>query len=363
MLIYNVLECTSYDRLSNIERYFEVQNHPEAMTDKQVGSRARVTVRNVLKHENAVLGIILAVLVIVMAVLTRGKTISRQNATTILLQSSSRGLASIGQLFIILTGNIDLSIGGLGLMCMILAGRLITTQPGLSLLSEPVGIGFAIPIMFLVGLGIGAVNGVAVSRLFMPSLIVTLAMWEITKGAGYIVSGGGLTLRLFPRSLAFFGQGVIGGVPVPIIMFVSAAVVAYFVLNYTTFGRQVYAVGGNPVSAWLSGIKVQNIQLAVFVVSGFMAPFAALTILARTMSAGVGCVLNFELDSIAAVCVGGVSLMGGRGTLIGAMIGVLIFGVINNGLNIFEVPPAMQEIVRGVIIFVAVAVDYWRRRR
>jgi len=140
------------------------------------------------------------------------------------------------------------------------------------------------------------------------------------------------------------------------------AIVAYFVLAHTPFGRQVYAAGGNPLSAWLSGIRVREIQFAVFVIAGFLAGIGGIVHTARVMSASMRSLGGLELDSIAAVCVGGVSLMGGRGTLIGVVIGALIIGVINNGMSLLGAGPAMQGIVKGVIIIAAVAIDYIRRR-
>jgi ribose/xylose/arabinose/galactoside ABC-type transport system permease subunit len=143
---------------------------------------------------------------------------------------------------------------------------------------------------------------------------------------------------------------------------IFAAVISYLVLSYTTFGRSVYAVGGNPVSAWLCGVNLKRIQLIVFIISGFLSGLAAIIMTGRVMSASMKSLTGLELDTIAAVCIGGISLMGGRGSLIGAIVGVLIIGVINNGLSILGASPAMQGIVKGTIIIAAVAVDYLRKR-
>ena len=141
------------------------------------------------------------------------------------------------------------------------------------------------------------------------------------------------------------------------------AVVGYFVLYFTTFGRSVYAVGGNPISSWLSGVNVRTVQSTVYIISGFLSTIAGLITLSRTMCASMGSTAGLELDSIAAVVIGGVSLAGGKGSMIGVLLGVLIIGVINNGMNLAGLNIWMQDLVKGGVIFAAVAIDAWRSRR
>lgn len=296
---------------------------------------------------------ILLIMIAVLGIITKGLTVTRSNITNIWLQSSMRGIAAMGQLFVILTAGIDLSIGGVALTVAILGAKLMTGQPTISVT--------AIVAMLAVGTGIGVFNGSLVSRIGMPALIVTLGMWQMTKGFSYLLCRGQTILNL-PPPLNFFGAGYVAGVPVPVIIFIAVAVVAYLALNYTSFGRSVYAVGGNPVSAWLSGIKVKNILFLVYVIAGFLGALAGFIMMSRVMIGGLTTVVGLELDSIAAVVIGGVSLMGGKGNVIGAVIGVIILGVINNGMNVFAVSPAYQDIVKGAIIIVAVAADYIRRR-
>ena len=317
--------------------------------------------RRFFRNENATLLGVLIALIGGMAVITNGLTISRANMMNILLQSSIRGVASVGQAFVMLSAGIDVSVGGIGLMSAILGASLMTKAPYLNIIGYPVSLYGVIPIMLLVGAAWGVINGLSVSRIRMPALIVTLAMWGITGGVGFQISGG-RSISSLPDQMAFVGQGRILGIPVPVIIFIVVAVIAYFVLEHTTFGRSVYAVGGNPVSAWLSGINVKNVQFMVYVISGFLAGSAGVILTGRVMSASMRTLGGLELDSIAAVCVGGVSLAGGKGTLIGAIIGVLIIGVINNGMSVLGAGPAVQGIVKGAIIFTAVAIDYTRRR-
>ena len=148
----------------------------------------------------------------------------------------------------------------------------------------------------------------------------------------------------------------------PAIIWIAVSVTAYLILQHTTFGRSVYAVGGNPVSAWLSGINARRVLFLCYVISGFFAAVASILCMGRIMSASMNSLMGLELDAIAAVCIGGVSLAGGRGNMIGVVLGVLIIGVINNGMSVLMAGPAMQGIVKGVIIFSAVAADYIRHR-
>jgi ribose/xylose/arabinose/galactoside ABC-type transport system permease subunit len=187
-------------------------------------------------------------------------------------------------------------------------------------------------------------------------------MWEMAKGAAFRV-GQGYSIESLPNSLIFFGSGKVAGIPVPVIILIVLFVIGYFILHYTSFGRSVYATGGNPASAWLSGINVKKIQFLVYVISGLLAGVSGAMISARTMRASMQTLTGLEIDSIAAVTIGGVSLMGGRGTVIGVLIGVFIIGVINNGMSILRTSPELQGVVKGAVIIAAVAADYLRRRR
>jgi ribose/xylose/arabinose/galactoside ABC-type transport system permease subunit len=328
---------------------------------KPLSDTARDIAKRFFRHENAVLIAFLTALIAGIAVLTKGLTITRVNIMNVLLQSSIRGVASVGQAFVILTAGIDVSVGGVGLMCSILGASLMTKTAELNVIGHPLPTYAAIPIVLLVGTSWGILNGSLVSRVGVPPLIVTLGMWQVATGVGFRITEG-ISVSELPESLAFLGSGSISGVPVPVIVFVAVAVVGYFVLEHTTFGRTVYGVGGNPTSAWLSGINVKRTQFVAYIVSGFLAGLAAVVFTGRVMSASMQTLEGLELDTIAAVCVGGVSLMGGRGNLIGAIIGVMIIGIINNAMSVLGAGPAMQSIAKGVIIYTAVAVDFIRRR-
>jgi ribose/xylose/arabinose/galactoside ABC-type transport system permease subunit len=330
---------------------------------KTFGDTAKDIARRVARHEDVLLSLVLAAIIAVFGVLTHGKTVALDNMKNILIQSSARGMAAIGQTFAILTGGIDLTPTGLALFAGVI-GAWSTTQGAYG--QPPMGPGWPLPvgvlIMALVGIGIGAANGALVSRVGIPPLIVTLAMWNITKGATLRISGG-FTITGLPPAMGFFGQGYIGGAPVAAIIFGVSIAAAYFVLNYTRFGRSAYAVGGNRVSACLCGINVPKTQFLAYVISGFTAAIASIILMSRAMSASLFIAANLEIDSIASCVIGGISLAGGRGSIIGALIGAIIIGVINNGMNLVGIPHGMQDMAKGAIIVTAVAIDIVRRRR
>ena len=323
---------------------------------------ARDIARRLLRHEQGALIVVLAAVIVGMGVATGGLTLSRINATNVLLQASFWGVAAVGEAFVILTAGIDISVGGMGLFASMLGACMMTGIAESNIVGYPVSVFIVVPVILLAATGFGAINGLLVSRVGIPALVTTLGMWEITKGLAFYASKGRSIFRL-PGEMAFFGQGSVAGIPIPAIIFVVVVVVAYFVLNHTAFGRSVYAIGGNPVSAWLSGINVRNTRFAVFVISGFLAGLASLLTMGRVMACTMHAMMGVEILSIAAVCIGGISLMGGRGSLIGALIGILILAFINNGMSVMGASPAVQGIVRGIIIIIAVSVDYMRRRR
>ncbi len=317
-------------------------------------TKARSVARHLSRNENYVLALVLVALATAFAVPTKGFTITPGNVSNIILLSSIRGVATIGQVFVILTAGIDLAVGGIAALTSVVGGLLIsgTTGPPLA----------GVAVMILLGMAIGSSSGLIVSRLRLPPFIVTLAIWTIVKGMALYVSKG-YTIGNFPPEMRFFGQGTIGPVPVPIIIFVVMAVAAYLVLAYTSFGRAIYASGGNPMSAWLSGINVQSTLFWVYVISGASGALAGTMLMSRSMAATVYGASGLELDAIAASVIGGLSLAGGKGNIIGAVIGVIIIGVINNGMNVMQLNPALYDVVKGGIIYAAVTVDSLRRSK
>jgi ribose/xylose/arabinose/galactoside ABC-type transport system permease subunit len=315
----------------------------------------------VVRSEHFVLVLILIVLIAIFGVMSHGLSLSWDNALNILLQSSMRGIAAMGETLVILTAGIDISIGGMSTLVACIGGALMTTMPGYI---GPIPVGAALMLMLLAGVGLGAINGLLVSRLRLAPLIVTLAMWLITFGAASVVSKD--QLMFLPDAMAFVAHQSIGGIPVVVFIFVAAIVLGYFLLNRTTFGNSVYGVGGSEAVTWLSGIKTQNIKFWVYVISGFCAAITAIIQASRVMNAspviwGVTG-LELTLDTIMAVGIGGVSLFGGKGSIIGVLLGVLILGVLNNGMNMAGINIFTQYMIKGVVILAAVGIDAWRRQ-
>ena len=339
----------------------EVVERPRSSTD-----RAKDIARRVIRHENAALVIVLASIIGAMALATGGKSILPRNMRMIPVQTASRGVASLGQAFVILSAGIDLSIAGVAFATSALGAAMMTHQIWQNILGYAAPIWVGIPAMLAAGAGLGAISGLLVSRANIPPLITTLGMWQIAHGIGFFITGG-FTITRMVDPLRFFGQGwVLGGTPAkfPVggIMFLVMAATVYFVLHHTSYARAVYATGGNPVSAWLAGINVRNIRLSVFIISGLLAATGGLILTSRVMSVSYQSFYGLELESIASVVIGGVSLFGGKGTLIGVVLGVFIIGVIKNGMSILGTDPFMEGLLLGALVITAVGIDYWRKR-
>jgi len=339
----------------------EVVERRERVTFREVARRA-------IRYENATLAIILAAIVAGFAGVTAGRTIRIDNMKMMLVQGATMGIAGIGQSFTILTAGIDLSPSGMAFATSAIGASMMTTQMWQNkFFSYPVPIYIGVPLMMLFGIAFGALSGWLISRIGIPPLIATLGVWQITYGAGFLVTGG-FTITRMVKPLTFFGQGFLlkqffGGFPVAGIMWIVIGIIAYFVLHHTSYGRAVFAAGGNPVMAWLSGVNVKNIQLSVYIVSAFLATIGGLIRLARVMSLSESSYLGLELQSIATAVVGGTSLAGGKGNIVGVVIGGLIISVILNGMTVMNADPFTESMIMGLVIVIAVGIDFWRRGR
>ena len=339
------------------------------VTERRKRASFRDIARRVFRYENATLGIILAVIIGTLAVATGGKSIALRNMKMVVVEGATMGVGAIGQLFVLLTGGIDLSVAGMAFGTSALGSSMMTTQLWQNILVKNSILGYtgaasiwvAVPAMLALGVGLGAISGLFVSRIGIPPFIVTLGMWQVAHGIGFLFTGG-FTIARMVDPLKFFGQRFIYGFPVAGIIWVVVGAVVYFVLHYTSYARSIYATGSNPVSAWLSGINVKNTQFSVYMISGFTAALGGLIRTGRVMSVSYSSFDFLELQTIAAAVIGGVSLFGGKGTLIGVVLGALVISVILNGMTILRADPFLESLVLGVIVIAAVAVDYWRGR-
>lgn len=285
------------------------------------------------------------------------------NTQNILLQISVNLCLSIGMTLIILTGGIDLSVGAiLGLAGAIAAGLL---KNGLALKFLGVHLQFtvfgAIVAGILVGLVLGCFNGIAITRFKLPPFVATLGMLSIARGLTMLWTNGFPVTALGP-TFDFMGAGF--WLRVPTAIWISAALVAvfYLVSVHTTLGRYIYAVGGSERAAAFAGLNVNAVKIWVYTLGGGLAAVGGLILTARLDAADPKAGLGYELDSIAAVVIGGTSLSGGRGSILGTVLGCLIIGVLNNGLVLLEVSPFWQQVIKGFVILAAVAVDKLSRR-
>lgn len=279
--------------------------------------------------------------------------LTQQNLTNVVVQSSTVGIAAAGATFVIILAGIDLSVGSaVALSAMVAAYAMREGVPGPAALLIPLAVGVAI----------GAFNGAATTLLRLTPFIATLAALAMGRGLTLQISEG-RTIAGFPDSFTFLGAGETLGLQNPVIITVIVFVIAHIVLSRTTFGHQVYAVGGNREAARLAGIPVQRVEFSVYVIAGLCAGLAAIVLTGRLNSALPSAAQGLELQVIAAIVIGGSSLFGGRGNLVGTLIGVLLIAVINNGLTLLNVSPFWVQFVQGAIIFLAALLDALNTRR
>ncbi len=311
--------------------------------------------------------IFLLVLMAVFAIL-EPRFLSPLNLFNVMRQVSIFGLLAIGMTFVILTRGIDLSVGSLialtGLVSAAVAKGGFESRFAVGTAAEAAGYGWPLALVaaILVGMACGFVQGIAITKLKVPPFVVTLGGMSAFRGAALLFAGGG-PISGFEEGYRWWGQGYIGQVPVPVVIFAVAAVVAWVVLRYTRFGRNIYAVGGNPEAARLSGLNVDRITLSVYVIIGCMAGLGGFVLSARLNSAEAVAGMTYELTVIAGVVIGGTSLFGGVGTIFGTVIGTMLIGVLLNGLVLNNVSSYVQQIIIGIIIVLAVAFDTFAKSR
>ncbi|MFJ7365980.1 ABC transporter permease [Peribacillus frigoritolerans] len=271
------------------------------------------------------------------------------NILNLLRQTSINALIAFGMTFIILTGGIDLSVGSiLALSSALMAGMMVS---GL----DPI---LAILVGILLGAIMGVINGILVSKGKMAPFIVTLATMTIFRGLTLVYTDG-KPITGIGDSVMFqmLGRGYFLGVPVPAVVMIIAFLILWFLLHKTSFGRKTYAIGGNERASRISGIKVDRVKVAIYGLAGTMAAIAGAILTSRLNSAQPTAGQSYEMDAIAAVVLGGTSLSGGKGRLFGTLVGVLIIGTLNNGMNLLGVSSFYQQVVKGAVILIAVLLD------
>lgn len=307
---------------------------------------SKTNMKTSLQKLGPVIGLLL--IVVIISVMSPS-FLTMNNLFNVLRQVSINALIAFGMTFVILTGGIDLSVGSiLALTGAVTAGMMASGM-------DPV---LAMLIGVLLGVILGAINGLIIAKGKVAPFIATLATMTIFRGLTLVYTEG-RPISGFGDSIAFqmLGKGYFFGIPVPVVTMAIAFAVLYFILKKTTFGRRVYAVGGNEEASKLSGINADRIKIYVYSLAGGLTAIASLILTSRLNSAQPTAGSMFELDAIAAVVLGGTSLTGGRGWIVGTLVGALIIGVLNNGLNLIGVSSFFQQVVKGAVILIAVLLD------
>lgn len=279
--------------------------------------------------------------------------LTTENLLSIALQTAIIAIIALGQIYVIISGGIDLSVGSIVALSGVVTAQLLVSGV------NPI---LAILVGVLAGTLLGFINGFIIAKGNLPPFIVTLGMMGVARGLSLVMTDG-LPISSLPESFTVLGNGTLLGIPIPVIFLIIAASIAAFILSKTIFGRYVYSIGSNEEAARLSGINVNTNKIMIYAICGLMSGLAGVLMSARLVSAQPSAGTGYELDAIAAVVIGGASLVGGVGTVGGTIIGAFIMGVLRNGLNLLNVSPFWQQIAIGVIIVLAVYIDQVRRKK
>ena len=278
---------------------------------------------------------------------------SRINIENLLFSSTIIAIVAIGQTFVILIAGIDLSVGAVLALSSVLC-VVFTTQLGL-----PVALGALLSLG--VGALVGLINGLNVTVVRIPALIATLAMMSVTRGIAFLISGG-RNIAPVPSVYIDIQAARLFGIPVVILLTLLVGIIAHVILTRTRFGREIYATGGNAVAAQLAGIRSNHVIIKAYVISGVCAALGGLMITARLEAGAATSGFGYELTVISAVVIGGVSLFGGEGKISGVLLGVILLGLVQNAVNLLNIPPNYDYVVSGIVIAAAAALDVYRRR-
>jgi len=300
----------------------------------------------------------LILLIAILAALKPNTFLTAENFFNVLSRSSVNGIIAMGMTAVIISGGIDLSVGSMMALCGMVAGLVMTKNSsivptaGLMWLGTLAGVG--------TGILCGLINGGLITKLNLPPFIVTLGTMSAFRGISYVMNKG---MMFDVPTYTFLGQATLAGVPVNVLIFVLIVLLAFFILRYTPLGRYTYAIGSNRQAAYHAGVNVERNLLAIYTLTGLLVGIAAMIATSRTVSAQPTAGQNLELDIIAAVVIGGASLSGGRGTVIGTIIGTLLISFLRNGLTLLGISTNVQFVVIGAIIIGAVALDQMARAK
>jgi ribose transport system permease protein len=298
------------------------------------------------------LGLLAIYVLLVMALsLMSPYFLSVNNFLNILVAVSTIGLIAVGMTMVIVSGGIDLSVGSIVALTGVCVAQLSHQMP----------IWIAVAIALCIGTVVGLVNGLAITKVGINPLIATLGTLSIVRGLSFVFSGG-LTQSITDESFGFLGRGFVLGVPFQVVVMAILFALAAWVMKSTVFGRSIYAIGGNSHASRLAGLPVSRLQITVYVISGLCAALGGVFLASQLGAGAPAAAAGIELSVIAAVILGGTSLSGGKGTIVGTLLGVLILGTLNNGLTLLNVSSYYQEVARGAVLLFAVGIDQLRLR-
>lgn len=296
---------------------------------------------------------VLLLLVIIFFSIFAPNFLSMNNFLNVLRQVSMFGIVVIGITFVMISGGADLSVGGQMAVGGMICGMLMVN------LQVPIIITVLIGLVF--GTFCGAVNGWIAVKLNIFPMIVTLGTMLVLQGLAFVISGGYPVFGL-PKGFNILGQGYIGVIPIPVIIFLIVVAISWFILNKTYFGRYIYAMGGNPEAARLAGVNVDRMRVIIYSFCGFITAIASLIMLSRTNSAQPGAGASYPFDCMTASVLGGISFAGGEGKIGGATVGVLIIGILGNGLQLMGFDSNWQGVIKGIVLIAAVGIDSVQRK-
>jgi ribose/xylose/arabinose/galactoside ABC-type transport system permease subunit len=299
-------------------------------------------------QEGAGLVAMYIIIVVVMSLLSP-YFFSTRNFVNLLLASSTIGMIAMVTTMLMVGGGLDLSVGS----TVALVGVVISHA------QYSLGVWGAVAAGLGAALLVGITNGLLVTRIGINPLITTLGMFSVVRGLAFVFSGG-LTEPMLDETFGKLGRGFIAGIPGPVLVFVVVTIGCYMVMKYTQYGRAMYSIGGNPTASHLAGLKIKNYQLMAYFLSGLSAGVAGILLTSRLGAGAPQAAIGLELSVIAAVILGGTSLAGGKGTILGTLIGVLILGTLNNGMVLLSVSAYYQQIAQGLVLLLAVGLDQFR---
>ena len=308
-------------------------------------------INKIIYKKYAILGV-LFILVTFFSISTNA-FLTTGNLLNVARQVSMLGISAVGMTCVIMTSGIDLSVGSVMAIVNII-GALLMTQFGLPILPT-------VLITLAIAAAIGFVNGIMVAYVRVPALITTLAMMTLLRGLAYVLCGG-MPVWGLPDSFRKLGQGHLGPIPIPVIIMIATFAVGWVFLNRTRVGRYIYGLGGNREAVRLAGVRTARVETMVFVISSLLTGLAGLIMLSRINTGQPKIGTGFEMDVITAVVLGGVSIMGGSGSIFGVLVGVLIIGILSNGMILLDVSEYYQQITKGLVLLLAVTFDTLAKR-